>query len=93
MAAWEAENLFTLYKRQLQTVSIAWWRHQMETLYWSLWGNPPVISGFLSQRPVTRSFNVFFELRLNKQLHKQPSVGDLRRHGSHWDNGIVTSVW
>ena len=27
---------------------------------------------FLAQRPVTRSFDVFFDLRLNKQLSKQP---------------------
>ena len=30
-----------------------------------------VISGFLSQRPVTQSFDVFFDLRLNKWLSKQ----------------------
>ena len=27
---------------------------------------------FTAQRPVTRSFDVFFDLRLNKQLSKQP---------------------
>ena len=27
---------------------------------------------FPAQRPVTRSFDVFFDLRLNKQLNKQP---------------------
>ena len=27
---------------------------------------------FPTQRPVTRSFDVFFDLRLNKQLSKQP---------------------
>ena len=31
-------------------------------------GNPPVTGGFPSQRPVTRSFDVFFDLRLNKWL-------------------------
>ena len=36
-----------------------------------LWGNPPVTGGFPSQRPVTRSFDVFFDLRLNKRLSKQ----------------------
>ena len=35
-----------------------------------LWVNPPVTGGFLSQRPVTRSFNVFFDLRLNTRLSK-----------------------
>ena len=36
-----------------------------------LWVNPPVIGGFLSQRPVTRSFNIFFDLHPNKRLSKQ----------------------
>ena len=34
-------------------------------------GNPPVTREFPTQRPVTRSFDVFFHLRLNKQLSKQ----------------------
>ena len=34
-------------------------------------GNPPVTGGFPSQRPVTRSFDVFFDLHLNKRLSKQ----------------------
>ena len=33
--------------------------------------NPPVTVGFRSQRPVTRGFDVFFYLRVNKQLNKQ----------------------
>ena len=36
-----------------------------------LWGNPPVTDGFPSQKPVTRSFDVFFDLRLNKRLREQ----------------------
>ena len=35
-----------------------------------LWGNPPVSDG-LSQRPVMRSYDVFFDLRLNKRLNEQ----------------------
>ena len=31
----------------------------------------PVSGEFPAQRPVTRSFDVFFDLRLNKQLNKQ----------------------
>ena len=53
---------------------ITWWRHQMETFFALLAicaGNPPVTGEFLSQRPVTRSFDVFFDLRLNKRLSKQ----------------------
>ena len=34
-------------------------------------GNSPVTGEFPSQRPVTRSFGVFFGLRLNKRLSKQ----------------------
>ena len=34
-------------------------------------GNSPVPSEFPAQRPVTRSFDVFFDLCLNKRLSKQ----------------------
>ena len=34
-------------------------------------GNSPVTGEFPAQRPVTRSFDVFFRLRLNKRLTKQ----------------------
>ena len=34
-------------------------------------GNSPVPGEFRAQRPVTRSFDVFFDLRLNKRLSKQ----------------------
>ena len=34
-------------------------------------GNSPVIGEFLAQRPVTWSFDVFFDLRLNEWLSKQ----------------------
>ena len=40
---------------------------------------------FLAQRPVTRNFDVFFDLCLNKQLSKQCGAGDLRRHCAHYD--------
>ena len=52
----------------------SWWRHQMETFSALLAlcaGNSPVTGEFPSQRPVTRSFDVFFDLRLNKRLGKQ----------------------
>ena len=34
-------------------------------------GNPPVTGEFPSQRPVTRSYEVFFDPRLNERLSKQ----------------------
>ena len=33
--------------------------------------NSPVVGEFPAQRPVTRSFDVFFDLRLNNRLSKQ----------------------
>ena len=52
----------------------SWWRHHMETFSAPLAlcaGNSPVTGEFPAQRPVTRSFDVFFDLHLNKQLSKQ----------------------
>ena len=52
----------------------SWWRHQMETFSALLAicaGNSPVPGEFPTQRPVTRSFDVFCDLCLNKQLRKQ----------------------
>ena len=34
-------------------------------------GNSPVTGEFPTQRPVTRSFDVLYDLRLNEQLSKQ----------------------
>ena len=51
-----------------------WWRHQMETFSALLAicaGNSPVPGEFPTQRPVTRSFDVFFDVRPNKRLSKQ----------------------
>ena len=36
-------------------------------------GNSPVSGEFPAQRPVARSFDVFFDLRVNKRLSKQSS--------------------
>ena len=56
------------------SVIIAWWRHQNEIFSGLLAlcaGNSPVTGEFPAQRPVTRSFDIFFDPRLNKQLSKQ----------------------
>ena len=53
---------------------VSWWRHKMETFSALLaictW-NCPVTGEFAAQRPVTHSFDVFFELIMNKRLNKQ----------------------
>ena len=51
-----------------------WWSHQMDTFSALLAicaGNSPVPGDFPTQRLVTRSFDVYFDLRLNKRLCKQ----------------------
>ena len=51
-----------------------WWPHEMEifsALLALCVGNSPVTGEFPSQRPVTRSFDVFFDLCLNKRMSKQ----------------------
>ena len=53
---------------------VTWWSNQVETFSVLLVlcvGNSPVTGEFHAQRPVTRSFNVFFDLCLNKRLSKQ----------------------
>ena len=91
---------------------LLWWRHQMETFSALLTicaGNSPVPGEFPTQMPVTRSFNLFFDLRLNKRLSKQ-SRGwwfetlsrPLWRHRNdvkspHWDTiwnlGYIDHEW
>ena len=52
----------------------SWWRHQMEafsTVTGPLCGEFTWHRWIPWQRPVTRSFDVFFHLRLNRRLSKQ----------------------
>ena len=64
------------------------WRHQMETFSALLAlcaGNSPVTGEFPTQRPVTWSFDVFFDLRLNKCLSKQSRGWWFEMHCAHDD--------
>ena len=54
-----------------------WWRHQMKTFSALLdlcAGNSPVTGEFPAQRPMTRSFDDFYDLRPNRRFSKQPWV-------------------
>ena len=67
---------------------VTWWRHQMEAFSALLAicaGNSPVPGEFPAQRPVTRSFDVFFDLRPNNGWVNNCEAGDLRRHRAHYD--------
>ena len=77
-----------------QCFLLPWWRHQMETISALLTlcaGNSPVIGEIPAQRPVTRSFDVFFDLRLNKRWVNNRDDGDLRRHRAHYDVTVMHS--
>ena len=65
-----------------------WWCHQMEVFSALLAlceGNSPVTGEFPSQRPVTRSFGVSFDLRLNKRLNEQSTC--------RWFETPLPSLW
>ena len=47
---------------------------------------------FPEQRPVTRSFDAFFDLRLNKRVNNG-QAGDLRRHSAHYDVSVVLKCY
>ena len=54
-------------------------------------GNSPVPGELPTQRPVTRSFDVFFDLRLHNGWVNNGEAGDLRRHRIHYDVIVMYS--
>ena len=79
-----------------------WWRHEMETFtaLLAMCAENSTGSGeFPAQRPVTRSFDVFFDLRLNKRLSKQlwgwwfetPSRSLCRQCNEQWGKNAYRS--
>ena len=51
--------------------------------------NSPVTGEFPSQRPVARSFDVIFDLCLQKGWVNNRDTGGLRRHRVHYDVTVV----
>ena len=73
--------------------SDSWRRHQMDTLSALLAisaGNSPVPGEFPAQRPVTRSFDFFSDLRLNWVNNRE--AGDLKRHRAHYDVTVMLGL-
>ena len=71
---------------------LSWWSHPMETFAALLAicvGNSPVPGEFPAQRPVTRNFDVFFDLRRSNAWVNSLEAGDLRRHRAHYDVSIM----
>ena len=58
-------------------------------------GNSPLTGEFHAQRPVTRSFDFFFGLCLNKRLSKQPWGWWFETHRAHYDITVmfVADAW
>ena len=52
-------------------------------------GNSPVPGELPPQRPVTRSFYVFFDLRWINSWINNREVGDLRRYRVHYDFIVI----
>ena len=59
------------YNRNFFHDDVIKWKHFCPLLSLCA-GNSPVTGEFPSKRPVTRRFDVFFDLRLNKRLSEQP---------------------
>ena len=71
---WRSARKLETRSFPLNAVTLAWWRNQMNTFSALLAlcaGNSRAIGEFTAQRPVTRSFDAFFDRRLNKRLSKQ----------------------
>ena len=51
-------------------------------------GNSPVTGEFSSQMPVTRNFDVFFDLRLSTWVNNR-EAGDFRGHRAHYDVAVM----
>ena len=67
---------------------LPWWRHQMETVsaLLALCAAHSLVTGdFPTKRPVTRGFDIFFDLRLNKRWVNNREADYLRRHRTHYD--------
>ena len=52
-------------------------------------GNSPVPGEFPTQRPVTRSFDVYFDLH---GWVNNGEAGDLRRYRTHYDVIVMTKI-
>ena len=77
------------------STSLTWWRHQMETLPALLAicaGNSLVSGEFPAQRPVTRSFDVFFICVRIYGWVNNGEAGDLSRHRVHYDVTVMRSI-
>ena len=65
--------VFTRLNCNVPTRMMMSWHQTLSALLALCEGNPPIISGFPSQRPVIQNFWNYFDASLNKLLYKQSS--------------------
>ena len=91
IATWESQRSSSAIGLSAVSSS-SWSRHEMET-FSALWaicaGNSPVPGEFPAERPVTRSFNVFFDQRLKNGWVNNLEAGDVRRYRAHYDVIVI----
>ena len=67
---------------------VIWWKHFQSR--GPLWGKSPVTGDFLSQRPVTRSFDVFLDLHMQQWLSNESTRrGDLTCQSAYYDVTVM----
>ena len=79
-----------------RATSCPWWCYVMETFSALLAiceGKSPVTGELPIERPMTRSFVVFLDLRLNNDWINNREAGNLRRHCVHYDVTVMLNWW
>ena len=67
-------------RTDVQSQALTWWHHQIETFSALL----AICAG-----PVTRSFYIFFDLRLKNGWVNNREAGHLRRYRAHYDVSVM----
>ena len=102
------DNPYQIFSKRQTGITVLWmlhddvikWKHFFVLLVLCEGNPPPVNEGFPSQRPVKRSFNIFY-LRINKRLKANSrDDGASRHHRAHYDvtvndlrNKKVSMIW
>ena len=84
-----------IHTRVVDKNNTTWWRHQMEifsALLAICAGNSSVFGEFPAQRPVTRSFDVFFDLCPINDWVNNRVADDLRCSRAHYDVTVMQTV-
>ena len=93
-------KIWTFSTYRCHTVSWRLMTWQFFPHYWPfVWGNPPVTGGFISQRPVMRSFGIFYVTSCRKKTVEFPVIWDtitlIWRHSPHkgkWRGVLMFSL-